>query len=60
MENSVRKIKIVKSVTLAKKIKTVKPVTPTKKIVCVPIESFLLVSLFLLSLFVIAFQLSLI
>ena len=34
-----KKIKIVKSVTLAKKIKTVKPVTPAKKIVYVPIES---------------------
>ena len=39
MEDSVKKIKIVKSVTLAKKIKTVKPVTPAKKIVSVPIES---------------------
>ena len=36
MEESVKKIKIVKSVTLAKKIK---PVTPAKNIVFVPIES---------------------
>ena len=34
-----KKIKTVKSVTLAKKIKTIKPVTPTKNIVSSPIES---------------------
>ena len=39
MEDSMKKIKIVKSVTLAKKIKTAKPATPTKNIVSVPIES---------------------
>ena len=39
MEDSVRKIKIVKSVTFAKKIKTADPITPTKNIVSVPIES---------------------
>ena len=39
MENSVRKIKTVKSVTFAKKIKTVEPITPTKNIVSIPIES---------------------
>ena len=39
MENSVWKIKTVKSVTFAKKIKTVEPITPTKNIVSIPIES---------------------
>ena len=34
-----KKIKTVKSVTLAKKIMTIKPVTPTKNIVYVLIES---------------------
>ena len=38
MEDSVRKIKIVKSVTFSKKIKTAKPITPVKNIVSVPIE----------------------
>ena len=37
MEDFVRKIKTVKSVTFAKKIKTAEPVTPTKSIVSVPI-----------------------
>ena len=39
MEDSVRKIKTVKSVTFAKKIKTAEPVTLAKNIVSVPIES---------------------
>ena len=39
MKDSMRKIKTVKSITLAKKIKTVEPVTPTKNVVSVPIES---------------------
>ena len=39
MEDFVKKIKTVKSVTLAKKIKTVEPTTPAKKISFVPIES---------------------
>ena len=39
MENFVRKIKTVKSVTFAKKIKTAELVTPAKNIVSVPIES---------------------
>ena len=39
MEDSMKKIKTVKSVILAKKIKTVELVTPTKNIVFVPIES---------------------
>ena len=39
MEDSVRKIKTVKSVTFAKKIKTTKPITSTKNIVFVPIKS---------------------
>ena len=39
IEDSVKKIKTVESVTLAKKIKTIKPVTPTKNIVSSPIES---------------------
>ena len=34
-----KKIKTVKSITLAKKIKTVEPVTPADNIVSVPIES---------------------
>jgi len=34
-----KKIKIIKLVTLAKKIKTVELVTPAKNIVSVPIES---------------------
>ena len=38
MEDSVRKIKTVKSVTFAKKIKIAELVTPTKNIVSVPIE----------------------
>ena len=33
-----KKIKTVRSITLAKKIKTVKPVSPAKNIVSVPIE----------------------
>ena len=39
MEDSVKKIKTIKSVTFAKKIKTAKPVTPAKNIVSIPIES---------------------
>ena len=39
MEDSVKKIKNIKLVTLAKKFKTVELVTPTKNIVSVPIES---------------------
>ena len=39
MEESTRKIKIVKSVTFAKKIKTAKPFTHAKNIVSIPIES---------------------
>ena len=39
MEDSVRKIKTVKSITFAKKIKTTKPITSTKNIVSVPIKS---------------------
>ena len=39
MEDSVKKIKTVKSVTHAKKIKTIEPVTLAKNIVSVPIES---------------------
>ena len=39
MEDSIKKIKTVKSVTLAKKIKTIKPVTLAKNIVSVPIKS---------------------
>ena len=39
MEDSVKKNKTAKSVTLAKKIKTIKPVSPAKNIVSVPIES---------------------
>ena len=39
MEDSMKKIKTVKSNTLAKKIKTVEPVTPTKNIVSIPIKS---------------------
>ena len=39
MEDSVRKIKTVKSVTFTKKIKTAEPVTPTKSIVVVSIDS---------------------
>ena len=39
MEDSVKKMKTIKSITLAKKIKTVKPVTLAKNIVSVPIES---------------------
>ena len=38
MEDSVKKIKTVKSVTLAKKIKTADPITPAKNIVSVSIE----------------------
>ena len=39
MEDFVKKIKTIKSVTFAKKIKTAKPVTPAKNIVSIPIES---------------------
>ena len=39
MEDFVRKIKTVKSVTFAKKIKTSEPITIAKDIVSVPIES---------------------
>ena len=39
MEDSVRKIKTVKSVIFAKKIKTVESITPAKNIVFVPTES---------------------
>ena len=39
IEDSTKKIKTIKSVTLAKKIKTVEPATPPKKIVSVPFES---------------------
>ena len=39
MEDSVRKIKTVKSVTFTKKIKTAELVTPAKNIVSTPIES---------------------
>ena len=39
MEDSVKKIKTVKLITLTKKIKTVKPITPVKNIVFFPIES---------------------
>ena len=39
MEDSVRKIKTVKSVTFAKKIKTTEPITLAKNIVSIPIES---------------------
>ena len=45
MEDSVKKIKIVKSITLAKKIKTIEPVTPAKNIAFVPIESISQLSL---------------
>ena len=45
MEDSGKKIKIVKSITLAKKIKTIEPVTPAKNIVFVPIESISQLSL---------------
>ena len=45
MEDSVKKIKIVKSITLTKKIKTIEPVTPAKNIVFVPIESISQLSL---------------
>ena len=39
MEDFVRKIKTVKSITFAKKIKTAEPVTPAKNIVYDPIKS---------------------
>ena len=39
MEDSIKKIKTIKSITLAKKIKTIEPVTLAKNIVFVPIES---------------------
>ena len=39
MEDSVKKIKTVKSITLTKKLKIVEPVTPAKNIVFVHIES---------------------
>ena len=39
IEDSMRKIKTIKSVTFAKKIKTAEPVIPAKNIVSVPIES---------------------
>ena len=38
MKDSMKKIKIVNSITLAKKIKTVEPITPAKNIVSVLIE----------------------
>ena len=38
MKDSMKKIKIVKSIALAKKIKTVEPITPAKNIVSVLIE----------------------
>ena len=60
MKDSVKKIMTIKSVTLAKKIKIVKPITLTKNIISIPIVSILLVFLFMLSPFVIVFQLSLI
>ena len=41
MEDSVKKIKTIKSITLAKKIKIVEPITPAKNIVSIPIESIL-------------------
>ena len=39
MEDSVKKIKTVKSITLTKKLKIVEPITPAKNIVFVHIES---------------------
>ena len=39
MKDSVKNIKTIKSITLAKKIKIFEPVTPTKNIVSVLIES---------------------
>ena len=39
MEDSVKKIKTIKSITLTKKIKIVEPITPAKNIVSIPIES---------------------
>ena len=39
MEDFVRKIMTVKSITFAKKIKSTEPVTPVKNIVSIPIES---------------------
>ena len=39
MEDFVKKLKTVKSITLAKKIKIVKPIAPAKNIVSVLIES---------------------
>ena len=39
MEDYVKKIKTIKSITLAKKIKIVKPITPAKNIVSIPTES---------------------
>ena len=39
MEDSIRKIKTVESITPVKKIKTIEPVTPAKNIVSIPIES---------------------
>ena len=56
MEDSVKKIEIVKLITLVKKIKTIELVTPAKNIVLFLLSLFLLVLLFLLSLFVIIVQ----
>ena len=39
VEDSVRKIKTVKSVTFAKRNKTIGPITPAKNIVSIPTES---------------------
>ena len=39
VEDSVRKIKTVKSVTFSKRNKTIRPITPAKNIVSIPIES---------------------
>ena len=39
IEDSVKKIKTIKSAIFAKKIKTTKPVTPAKNVVSIPIES---------------------
>jgi len=55
----VRKIKTNKLVTFAKKIKTAKPISLAKNIVSIPIESIFASVSFLLNLFVIVFQLSL-
>ena len=39
MEDSMKKIKTVQSITPAKKVQTVKPITPIKNIASIPIES---------------------